>query len=71
MGRLFLRTGDKVRHLRYDNWGIGEVIEEMHSNLSGGGCFVRIAFQDGNERSFINDLDHQCCCYYSGIRLLL
>ncbi|MBF0344749.1 MAG: DUF3553 domain-containing protein [Nitrospirae bacterium] len=70
MRRLYLRQGDKVMHLRYDNWGIGEVIEERHSSLSGGGCFVRIAFEDGEDRSFINDLDHQCCCYYAGVRLL-
>ncbi|MBF0539532.1 MAG: DUF3553 domain-containing protein [Nitrospirae bacterium] len=65
-----MRLGDKVMHLQHDNWGIGEVIEERHSKLAGGGCFVRIVFEDGNDRSFINDLDHQCCCYYSGIRLL-
>jgi hypothetical protein len=31
---------------------------------------VRILFDDGVERSFINDLDHQHCCYYFGIRVL-
>lgn len=68
--RLFLRTGDRVTHLRYFQWGAGEVIEERHSVMEGGFCMVRIVFQDGKERLFINDLDHQCCCYYSGIRLI-
>lgn len=31
---------------------------------------VRILFDDGKERSFINDLDNECCCYYAGVRLL-
>jgi hypothetical protein len=31
---------------------------------------VRVLFDDGNERCFINDLNHQCCCYYSGLRLI-
>ena len=68
--RLFLKIGDKVRHLKYARWGIGEVVEEKHSSLPGGFCLVRIHFQDGNERSFINDLNNDLCCYYSGIRLL-
>jgi hypothetical protein len=68
--RLFLKVGDKVTHSRYTVWGSGEVIEEKHSSLSGGFCFVRILFEDGNERSFINDMDNECCCYYSGIRVL-
>ena len=66
--RLFLKTGDKVRHLNYALWGIGEVVEEKHSSLAGGFCLVRILFQDGTERSFINDLDNNLCCYYTGIR---
>ncbi|HDH53452.1 MAG TPA: DUF3553 domain-containing protein [Nitrospirae bacterium] len=68
--RLYLRVGDKVNHLNYSTWGVGEVIEERHSQLSGGFCFVRILFEDGNERSFINDLDSAHCCYYAGVRIV-
>ncbi len=68
--RLYLKVGDKVSHRKYSVWGIGKVIEEKHSSLSGGGCLVKILFDDGNERSFINDMDHECCCYFSGIRIL-
>ena len=68
--RLYLKVGDKVRHLKYFSWGVGEVIEERHSDLPGGFCFVRIAFQDGKERSFINDINNELCCYFTGIRLI-
>ncbi len=68
--RLYLKVGDKVNHLRYSTWGVGEVVEEKHSLLSGGFCLVRILFEDGNERSFINDMENECCCYYAGIRIL-
>ncbi|NOX20459.1 MAG: DUF3553 domain-containing protein [Nitrospirae bacterium] len=68
--RLYLRVGDRVVHLRYHYWGEGVVIEEKHSSLEGGFCLVKIRFEDGEERSFINDLDNECCCYYSGIRLI-
>ncbi len=68
--RLFLRVGDKVRHLRYFSWGTGEVVEEKHSELPGGFCFVRILFEDEAERSFINDMDNALCCYYTGIQLI-
>jgi hypothetical protein len=68
--RLYLKVGDRVNHIKRSSWGIGEVIEEKHSNLSGGFCFVRILFEDGKERSFINDLDSALCCYYAGIRIL-
>ncbi len=68
--KLFLKVGDKVKHIRFSLWGKGEVIEEKHSTLAGGFCFVRIMFQDGVDRSFINDLDNECCCYYAGIRIL-
>jgi hypothetical protein len=68
--RLFLKTGDRVKHLKYASWGIGEVVEEKHSTLPGGICLVRILFQDGSERSFINDLSNNLCCYYAGIRLM-
>lgn len=67
--RLYLKVGDVVRHLRYSYWGDGRVIEERHSTLPGGICIVRILFEDGIERSFINDLDSQCCCYYLGLRI--
>ncbi|RJQ45036.1 MAG: DUF3553 domain-containing protein [Nitrospiraceae bacterium] len=68
--RLYLRVGDKVNHLKYSGWGVGEVIEEKHSQLTGGFCLVRIMFEDGNERSFINDLDSALCCYYAGVRMI-
>jgi hypothetical protein len=68
--RLYLKVGDKVNHMRYSAWGIGKVVEERHSHLSGGFCFVRVLFEDGNERSFINDLDSSHCCYYAGVRIL-
>jgi hypothetical protein len=68
--RLFLKTGYKVRHINYFSWGTGEVVEEKHSTLPGGCCLVRILFQDGNARSFINDLNNHSCCYYAGIRLI-
>jgi hypothetical protein len=61
-------VGDIVRHLHFSSWGDGEVIEEKHSVLPGGICLVRILFEDGTERSFINDLDNASCCYYAGIK---
>jgi hypothetical protein len=66
--RLYLKVGDRVRHLRYFTWGTGVVVEESHSTLVGGFCLVRVLFDDGIERSFINDLDNECCCYYAGLR---
>ncbi len=69
--RLYLQVGDVVRHINYTRWGEGEVIEERHSNLPGGLCLVRILFEDGIERAFINDLNNECCCYYAGLRLIL
>ncbi len=66
--RLYLKLGDRVQHLRYYAWGIGVVVEESHSVLDGGFCLVRVIFDDGIERSFINDLDNECCCYYAGLR---
>jgi hypothetical protein len=68
--RLYLKVGDRVKHIKYSAWGDGEVIEERHSLLAGGFCLVRILFEDGKERCFINDLDNEFCCYYSGIRIL-
>lgn len=66
--RLYLRLGDKVIHLRYGEWGEGAVVEEMTSVLVGGTCLVRILFEDGQQRTFNNDLDNDICCYYFGIR---
>lgn len=68
--RLYLRVGNKVKHLKYPVWGNGKVVEEKHSSLSGGFCLVKVLFEDGNERSFINAMDSEGCCYYSGIRIL-
>jgi hypothetical protein len=68
--KLYLKVGDRVRHRRFFIWGEGQVIEEKHSVLLGGFCLVRVLFDDGVERSFINDLDNQSCCYYLGLRLI-
>ncbi len=68
--RLYLQVGDRVNHHGNLAWGTGEVVEERHSELSGGFCFVRVLFEDGNERSFINDLDSLHCCYYAGVRII-
>jgi hypothetical protein len=66
--RLYLRVGDKVRHLAYQEWGIGMVVEEMTSTVPGGTCLVRILFEDGRQRTFSNDMDNEICCYYFGVR---
>ncbi|MFZ6017850.1 MAG: DUF3553 domain-containing protein [Nitrospirota bacterium] len=68
--RLYLKVGDRVKHVRFYAWGDGEVIEERHSTLVGGFCLVRVLFEDGIERSFINDLDNELCCYYTGVRIV-
>jgi len=68
--RLYLKAGDRVEHLSFSHWGKGEVVEERHSILPGGFCLVRILFDDGVERSFINDLNNQSCCYYAGIKII-
>ena len=68
--RLYLQVGDRVNHLAHTSWGIGEVVEEKHSELSGGFCLARIMFEDGSLRSFINDLDNAHCCYYLGVRII-
>ncbi len=65
--RLYLRLGDHVVHLNYEQWGNGVVVEEMTSTLIGGTCLVRILFDDGQQRTFSNDLDNDICCYYFGI----
>jgi hypothetical protein len=66
--RLFLRVGDEVTHLHYEQWGLGVVMEVMTSSVPGGTCLARIRFQDGQLRCFNNDLDNQTCCYYFGVR---
>lgn len=68
--RLYLKIGDLVRHIHYNSWGEGEVVEEKHSTLPGGICLVRILFSDGVERSFMNNLNNESCCYYAGLRLV-
>ena len=67
--RLYLKVGDVVQHTHYGRWGDGEVIEEKHSTLPGGLCLVRVLFEDGIDRTFINDLNSEYCCYYAGLRL--
>ena len=66
--RLYLRLGDVVTHRDYAQWGEGTVVEEMTSTVPGGTCLVRIKFQDGQQRTFNNDLDAQMCCYFFGLR---
>ena len=66
--RLYLRVGDEVNHLRYEEWGIGVVMEIMTSSVPGGTCLARVRFQDGQLRCFNNDLDNDACCYYFGVR---
>jgi hypothetical protein len=67
--RLYLKVGDTVSHRKHRVWGTGTVVEEKHSTLAGGICLVRVIFEDGEERSFINDMDSALCCYYAGLRL--
>jgi hypothetical protein len=66
--RLYLRLGETVVHLTYEEWGCGRVEEVMTSSVPGGTCLVRIRFQDGKLRVFNNDLDSEGCCYYFGVR---
>lgn len=66
--RLYLKVGDEVNHLRYEEWGIGVVMEIMTSSVPGGTCLARVRFQDGQLRCFNNDLDNEACCYYFGVR---
>ncbi|NOY44676.1 MAG: DUF3553 domain-containing protein [Deltaproteobacteria bacterium] len=66
--RLFLRVGDLVYHRDCRAWGVGRVVEVRTSTLEGGPSLVRIRFQDGQERTFFNDLSEPNCCYYRGIR---
>jgi hypothetical protein len=46
------------------------VIETRSSEQPGGMCYVRILFQDGKQRTFDNNFESACCCYYTGITLL-
>jgi hypothetical protein len=66
--RLYLQVGDEVNHLRYEEWGLGVVMEIMTSSVPGGTCLARVRFQDGQLRCFNNDLDNEACCYYFGVR---
>ena len=66
--RLYLHLGDRVYHDLHQEWGIGAVVEEMTSTVEGGTCLVRILFEDGMQRTFNNDLDHEMCCYFMGLR---
>ena len=66
--RLYLRVGDEVNHLRYEEWGLGIVMEVMTSSVPGGTCLARVRFHDGQLRCFNNDLDNEACCYYFGVR---
>ncbi len=69
--RLYLRLGDRVTHLRHEEWGEGAVVEERTSVVPGGTCLVRLLFEDGRERTFNNDLDNEQCCYFFGLRRVL
>jgi len=66
--RIYLRLGDRVMHLRHEEWGEGAVVEERTSVVPGGTCLVRLLFEDGQQRTFNNDLDHEQCCYFLGLR---
>ncbi|GAB4254270.1 MULTISPECIES: DUF3553 domain-containing protein [Deferrisoma] len=66
--RLFLKVGDLVVHRDCKAWGVGRVVELRTSSLEGGPALVRIRFEDGEVRTFFNDLSEPNCCYYRGIR---
>lgn len=66
--RLYLRLGDRVYHDDHSEWGLGAVVEEMTSVVLGGTCLVRVLFDDGLQRTFNNDLDHDMCCYFMGLK---
>ena len=66
--RLYLRLGDRVHHEIYEEWGVGAVVEVMTSVVPGGTCLVRILFEDGQQRTFSNDMDSETCCCYRGVR---
>lgn len=66
--RIYLRLGDRVTHMWHEEWGEGAVVEERTSVVPGGTCLVRLLFEDGQQRTFNNDLDHEQCCYFFGVR---
>ncbi len=66
--RLYLRLGDRVYHADREEWGGGAVVEVMTSTITGGTCLVRVLFEDGVQRTFNNDLDHEMCCYFMGVK---
>ena len=68
--RLYLRVGDRVFHNTYEEWGEGRVVQVMTSIVPGGTCLVRVQFEDGNQRTFGNDLDNESCCYFFGVQRL-
>jgi hypothetical protein len=65
--QTYLQVGDYVHHVRYSQWGIGEVVEVWNSTLPGGLCFIKVAFQDGKLRIFDNNFNSLSCCYYKGL----
>ncbi|MEW6271616.1 MAG: hypothetical protein AB1689_20220 [Thermodesulfobacteriota bacterium] len=66
--RIYLRLGDRVTHIWHEEWGEGAVVEERTSIVPGGTCLVRLLFEDGQQRTFNNDLDNEQCCYFFGLR---
>lgn len=60
--RQFLRLGDRVWQDYREDWGNGVVVEVMTSTIIGGTCLVRILFEDGQQRTFNNDLNSEMCC---------
>lgn len=66
--RLYLSLGDQVLHRYHPEWGAGEVVEEMNAEVLGGLSIVKVSFRDGSRRTFNNDIDSVCCCYYAGLR---
>ena len=68
--RIYLRLGDRVTHIWHEEWGEGAVVEERTSVVPGGTCLVRLLFEDGQQRTFNNDLDNEQCCYFFGVRRL-
>ena len=66
--RLYLRVGDRVLHDAHEAWGEGRVVQVMTSVVPGGTCLVRILFEDGQERTFSNDLESETCCKAFGVR---
>ncbi len=57
-----------MSHRDYPEWGRGRVLQISVSSLPGGAAYVRIQFDDGQERTFFNDLDDERCAYYMGLK---